>query len=167
MICDLSRADVPWIRYYNYKEKIGMNPVVDLLRHEPWEHRVNSRIWPAGGYITPNLTQICHWWLENDYPLNDIQSLEIDQDPRMAVLENNYLNQFVATSERDLWRVSRLWQLTNTRYILAGAEWEQGLNQFGEPKNGFRTVMRMNLEAYKPGIAQPEGRGGQDRANQQ
>ncbi len=36
MICDLSRADVPWIRYYNYKEKIGLNPVTELLQKEPW-----------------------------------------------------------------------------------------------------------------------------------
>jgi hypothetical protein len=155
MICDLSRADIPWIRYYNYKEKIGLNPVTDLLRHEPWEHRVNSRIWPAGGYMTPNLTYLCHWWIENDYPFNDIQTLEIDQDPRMAVLENNYLNQFVATSDRDIWRATRLWQLTNTRYFLVGAEWEQALNQLGEPKNAFRTVMRMNI-VPKPGVAVPE-----------
>jgi hypothetical protein len=158
MICDLSRADIPWIRYYNYKEKIGLNPVTDLLRHEPWEHRVNSRIWPAGGYMTAGLTQLCHWWIENDYPFNDIQTLEIDQDPRMAVMENNYLNQFIVGSERDLWRATRLWQLTNTRYFLVGAEWDPGLNQLGEPKNSFRTVMRMNV-VTKPGITQPEDSG--------
>jgi hypothetical protein len=158
MICDLSRADIPWIRYYNYKEKIGLNPVTDLLRHEPWEHRVNSRIWPAGGYITPGLTQLCHWWIENDYPFNDIQTLEIDQDPRMAVLERNYLGQFAVSSDRDLWRATRLWQLTNTRYFLVGAEWGPALNQLGEPQNSFRTVMRMNV-VHKAGIVQPEDMG--------
>jgi hypothetical protein len=35
MICDLARADVPWIRYFNYKQKYTMNPVVDLLRTLP------------------------------------------------------------------------------------------------------------------------------------
>ncbi len=158
MICDLSRSDVPWIRCFNYKEKFSMNPVVDLLRHDPWEHRVNSRVWPAGGYMTPDLTGLCHWWLENDYPFNDIQSLEIDQAPRMTVLENNYLGLFVANSDRDLWRMTRLWQLANTRYLLAGADWEAKLNQFGEPKNSFRTVVRMNV-VPKPGIVQPEDPG--------
>jgi hypothetical protein len=158
MICDLSRADIPWIRYYNYKEKMSMNPVVDLLRHEPWEHRVNSRIWPAGGYMTANLTQLCHWWIENDYPFNDIQTLEIDQDPRMAVLENNYLGLFAVSSDRDLWRATRLWQLTNTRYFLVGAEWAPALNQLGEPKNSFRTLLRMNV-VPKPGVVQPEDSG--------
>jgi hypothetical protein len=158
MICDISRSDIPWIRYYNYKEKISMNPVVDLLRHEPWEHRVNSRIGPSSGYMTPNLTYFCHWWLENDYPLNDIQSLEIDQAPRMPVLDSNYLNAFSVTSERDIPRAIRLWQLTNTRYLLAGIEWEGPLNQLSQPKNCFRTVMRMNV-VNKPGITQPEDQG--------
>jgi len=36
MICDLYRADVPWIRYYNYKDKMSMNPAVEKLRQKPW-----------------------------------------------------------------------------------------------------------------------------------
>jgi hypothetical protein len=158
MICDLSRSDRPWIRCYNYKEKFSMNPVVDLLRQEPWEHRVNSRTWPAGGYMTGNLTGLCHWWLENDYLVNDIESLEIDQAPRMPVMDSSYLNLFGVSSERDIPRAIRLWQLTNTRYILAGMEWETPLNQLGELKNSFRTVMRMNV-VPKPGIVQPEDAG--------
>jgi hypothetical protein len=158
MICDLSRADVPWIRYYNYREKISPNAVTDFLKHEPWEHRVNSRIWPAGAYMTAGLTGLCHWWIENDYPFNDIETLEIDQDPRMSVMLNNYLNLFIVGSERDLWKLTRLWQLTNTRYLFAGAEWEPALNQLGEPPNSFRTVMRMNV-VYKPGVTVPEDSG--------
>jgi hypothetical protein len=104
MICDLSRADIPWIRYYNYKEKNEPQSRDRSSPHEPWEHRVNSRIWPAGGYMTPNLTGLCHWWLENDYPFNDIQSLEIDQAPRMAVLESDYLGQFVVSSAAKTFR---------------------------------------------------------------
>jgi hypothetical protein len=158
MICDLSRADMPWIRYYNYKEKMSPNPVVDLLKHEPWEHRVNSRTWPAGGYMTPDLTGPCHWWIENDYPFNDIETLEIDQAPRMATLESEYLGRFVLTSSKDLSPMTRLWRLTNTRYIVAGAEWEGPLNDFGEPKNSFRAAMRLNM-VKKPGIDQPEDPG--------
>jgi hypothetical protein len=158
MICDLTRADAPWIRCYNYRQKFSMNPVVDLLRHEPWEHRVNSRSWPAGGYMTPELTGLCHWWLENDYPFNDIQSLEIDQAPRMPILDSSYLGLFAASSDRDFWRMTRLWQLSNTRYILAGADWEARLNQFGQPRDSFRTVMRMNI-VPKRGIVQPEDPG--------
>jgi hypothetical protein len=158
MICDLSRADIPWIRYYNYKEKMSPNPVVDFLKRDPWEHRVNSRTWPAGGYITPELTMLCHWWIENDYPFNDIESLEIDQAPRMATLESDYLNHFVLVSDSDLSPATRLWRLTNTRYILAGADWESKLNQRGQPRDSFRTVMRLNV-VPKHGIDQPEDPG--------
>ena len=40
MICDLSRADQPWVRYFNYQEKYADNDIVKILRQEPWEHRV-------------------------------------------------------------------------------------------------------------------------------
>ena len=45
MICDLSRADEPWVRYYNYREKVfAENPIVELLRREPYEHRVAAKL---------------------------------------------------------------------------------------------------------------------------
>jgi len=149
MICDLSRADVPWIRYYNYKEKISPNPVVDFLRQKPWEHRVVAHIAPANGTdlgrSSPNFAGLSHWWLENDYPFNDIESLEIDQAPRMPVLDNNYLGRFLGYSNTNMAPVTRLWQLTNTRYVIGDAVLTESLNSFGEPKDSFRTLMRMNL----------------------
>ncbi|HEY3862205.1 MAG TPA: hypothetical protein VGO59_09980 [Verrucomicrobiae bacterium] len=158
MACDLGRSDRPWVRYYDYTQTMSPNPLTDLLKKDPWEHRVNSRSWPEGGYMTPNLTLQCHWWLENDYPFNDIESLEIDQMPRMPVLDGEYLNHFVPTSEDNLLPMTRLWQLCNTRYILAGAEWEDKLNKAGVPPNSFRPVMRMNL-VPKPGVATPRDGG--------
>ncbi len=161
MICDLSRADLPWIRYFNYQQKYTFNPVVDLLRHEPWEHRVVSRLSPMGPYdIAPdgNFGALCHWWLENDYPWNDIQSLEIDQAPRMPVLDSSYIGNFLVRSGDNLSPAARLWQLTNTRYIFADARLEPALNQLAEPRNSFRTLMRMDM-VNKPGIDQPEDAG--------
>jgi hypothetical protein len=185
MICDLFRADLPWIRYFNYQQKYSMNPVVDLLRHEPWEHRVDSRFSPMGAYdIVPdgNTGALCHWWLENDYPYNDIQSLEIDQAPRMPEMDRSYLGNFVAhkaedlspaarqwasTNPRDngLWNwvvqagpASRLWRLTNTRYIFGDVRLTDVLNQFADPPNSFRTLMQMNM-VNKPGIMVPEDAG--------
>jgi hypothetical protein len=115
MIGDLSRADIPWIRYYNYKQKFTMNPVVDTLRHEPWEHRVASCFSPAAhDYLSPNpgdptFGLLCHWWMENDYPVNDIELLEIDQAPRMPVLDRNYLGNFVARTPDDLTPAAVQW----------------------------------------------------------
>ena len=162
MIRDLSRADVPWIRYFNYKQKYTMNPVVDLLRKEPWEHRVVSRTSPMGGYdlggSDPNFGGLSHWWLENDFPYNDIQSLEIDQAPRMPVLDSSYIGNFVIRSQNDLTPVLRLWKLTNTRYIFADARVEGLLNQLAQPPNSFHTIMRMDM-VIKPGVAQVEDAG--------
>jgi hypothetical protein len=160
-ICDLYRADVPWIRYYNYKEKYSLNPVTEILRQKPWEHRVVARTSPIGPYdlsTDPNFGGVNHWWLENDFPYNDIESLEIDQAPRMPLLDSSYLGDFLVRSRTDPSPATRLWQLTNTRYVLADASMESVLNQFGEPKNSFRTVMRMDL-VVKPGIIQFEDAG--------
>jgi hypothetical protein len=161
MICDLYRADAPWIRYYNYKEKYSMNPVVEILRQKPWEYRVSSRTSPMGPYdlsTDPNFGGLNHWWLENDFPFNDIQSLEIDQAPRMPVLDSRYLGNFLVRSRTDLSPATRLWQLTNTRYILADSSMEPVLNQSGEPKNSFRAVLRMDL-TNKPGLTRFEDAG--------
>jgi hypothetical protein len=149
MICDLYRADVPWIRYYNYKEKLSPNPVVDFLRQKPYEHRVVARLSPTGVYdlggSNVNFSGLCHWWLENDYPFNDIESLEIDQAPRMPMMDSSYLGNFTGNSSTNLTPATRLWQLTNTRYIFADAQLAPALNSLGAPKNSFRTLMRMDL----------------------
>ena len=147
MILDLSRADAPWVRYYDYKYKYSMNPVVDFLRHEPWEHRVMSRFSPTGGYIPGegNLGALCHWWLENDYLANNIESLEMDQAPRLPDLDRNYIDTFGGWSQQDLSSPVRMWRLTNTRYILADARVTPALNQLAEPRNSFRNVMLMDI----------------------
>jgi len=193
VICDLSRADVPWIRYYNYKEKLSMNPVVEILRQKPWEHRVVSRFSPMGPYdlggADANFGGLCHWWLENDYPFNDVESLEIDQAPRLPVLDSSYLGNFTLRSTNDLspaalqwgstnprdnplwyWVMqsgpaARLWRLTNTRYIFADAHLADVLNLFTVPSNSFRTILRLDMKdqsgAYylKPGVTQLEDAG--------
>jgi hypothetical protein len=160
MMFDLGRSDAPWVRYYDYKYKYSMNPVVDFLRHEPWEHRVMSRFSPTGGYIPggANLGALCHWWLENDYLANNIESLELDQAPRLPDLDRNYINNFAGLSQQNLSSPVRLWRLTNTRYILADARVTPALNQLAEPKNSFRNVMLMDI-VTKPGVTQVEDAG--------
>ncbi|MGP8197904.1 MAG: hypothetical protein ACLQU4_00195 [Limisphaerales bacterium] len=160
MIFDLSRADAPWVRYYDYEQKFSMNPVVDLLRHDPWEHRVMSRFLPTGGYIPGDgaLGALCHWWLENDYLANNIESLELDQAPRLPDLDRTYIDNFGGWTSQDLSPPVRMWRLTNTRYILADARVTPALNQLAEPKNSFRSVMLMDI-VNKPGVIQWEDPG--------
>jgi hypothetical protein len=153
MFLDLGRADQPWVRYYDYQYTYSLNPVTIFLRHEPWEHRVMSRFVPTGGYIPSegNLPALCHWWLENDYLANNIESLELDQAPRLPDLDRNYIDNFSGISSTDLSGPVRLWRLTNTRYILADARLTEALNRLAEPKNSFRDVMLMDI-VPKPGV---------------
>jgi hypothetical protein len=65
---------------------------------------------------------------------------------------------FFVSSQNDIWKLTRLWQLTNTRYIFASEDWLEPLNDMGEPKGSFRNVMRMNV-VNKPGVVQPEDSG--------
>lgn len=154
MIFDLARSDAPWVRYYDYTQVYSMNPVVDFLRQKPWEHRVMSRLSPTGPYDiagAENLGALCHWWLENDYLANNIESLEIDQAPRLPDLDRNYIGAFMVRSDKDLSPPVRMWRLTNTRYLLADARVTDALNQMAEPRNSFRNVMLMDIVPKREG----------------
>ena len=159
MIFDLSRADLPWVRYFNYDQKYSMNEVTKVLMDKPYEHRVVGRLSPRGGYDLPgngNFAAVIHWWIENDFPYHDIQSLEIDQMPRMPVIEGNYLGLFYPRAPEDFAPAERLWKLTNTRYLLADASFLDGLNNAAGPgRRPFHYVFRFNL-VPKPGITNAE-----------
>jgi hypothetical protein len=169
LMCDLSRADWPWVRYFDYTEKYSMNPVTDFLRKHPYEGRViGPRLSPQGDYKLTgdaNFGAMCHWWIENDFPYNDIQCLDIDQWPRMPILETQYIGAFNATGQGDLPLVARLWQLTNTRYILASAGAAQLFNQSGNHGNSFLDRYLFTFTGAdgqllaKPGVKLPEDSG--------
>lgn len=193
MIVDLGRSDAPWIRYFNYKQKYSINPVVDFLKNGPWEHRVASRFSPVPapydlvpgmdtGSPDNNVGALCHWWLENDYPYRNIECLELDQAPRMPILDSSYINNFNARNAADVsaaavqwaqtnnpqnslfrWVIgcgpaARMWRLTNTRYIFGSADFVAVANRYVDPPNSFRTLMRLEMD-YKPGIVIPEDAG--------
>lgn len=153
MILDLGHADLPWLRYYDYTKVYNMNPVVDFLRHQPWEHRVMSRLSPTGGYIPGegNFVALCHWWLENDYMANNIESLEIDQAPRLPIIDGNMIGLFRPRSQEDWVSPLRLFRLTNTRYIFADARWTPIFNQVPEFKDSFRNVMLVDILPKREG----------------
>src|SRR5262249_37569621 len=44
LVADLARANRPWIVYYDYLERYASNPVLDIIRKEPFEHRVAARL---------------------------------------------------------------------------------------------------------------------------
>ena len=160
MIVDMGRADLPWVRYFNYDQKYSMNEVSQVLMEKPYEHRVVGRLSPRGGYDLPgdgNFAAIIHWWIENDFPYRGIQSLEIDQMPRTPDLDGHYLSVFPyhGTGQElnaNIGAAARLWKLSNTRYVLAAAGLLPALNEYGDPQHGaFKIVKQFNL-VPKPGF---------------
>jgi hypothetical protein len=155
---DLVRADIPWVHYFDYKEKYALNSVTDFLLDKPWEHRVIGKLEPRGpgSGIQPGFGQLYFFWLQNDFPYHDIQTLDFSQAPRMPDLDRLYLKAFELAGadirNTDLRPAVRLWQLTNTRYILGSASAMEFLNQRADPiHHSFRLQGLFNIR-LKPGL---------------
>ena len=124
---DLGRADVPWVIHWDYKQKyeVGtLNPIVDFLRNEPYEHRVAEMPFELPGDMFALYHQLYRVeWMQHHFPYYNIQCLDIIQMPRMAEDLSQYLTAILphSQSQSEFWRFSRHWQLTNTRYLLGPA----------------------------------------------
>jgi hypothetical protein len=158
IILDLARADQPWIRYFDYKKEYAANSVVDFLQDKPYEHRVMGRISPKGlgaGLGSP-FGQVYNYWQQNDFPYHNIQTLDFAQWPRIPLLDATYLNKFALQgndfNHADLWPAERLWELTNTRYILTFASAAPILNKYADAQDRFRINARLQV-LPKPGVA--------------
>jgi len=108
---DLWRANVPWLRYYDYKIRYAINPVLEVLRNQPFQHRVTMPAFHLGMPFTMMQQYYHAEWLQHHFPYYNIQSLDVAQEPRIPTEKRAYLH----TLERDY---VRLLTLTNTRYIL-------------------------------------------------
>jgi len=173
LLCDVGRADRYWLKYYNYKEKYAMNPVLDFLRKEPYEKKSTAKLMPFGHYdITScpaprkpfdnNFYAVCNEWLQNQFPYYNIQAIDIIQAPRTPEVDNNMAQAFMPRTSADLQICARLWQLTNTRYIFCwtgflnrplyqGGPSLQGLDPSG---NAFQVRTRLNV-VPGPGVITP------------
>jgi hypothetical protein len=158
IILDLARADIPWVHYYDYAEKYGLNSVTEFLIDKPWEHRAIGKLEPRGpgSGITQGFGQLYFFWIQNDFPYHDIQTLDFSQMPRMPDLDRLYLKNFELAGadirSADLRPAVRLWQLTNTRYILGSASAMEFLNQRADPKHHSFTVVQNFIMRLKPGL---------------
>lgn len=111
LVTDLSRANSPWIRYENYREKYRSNAILDFLSERPYEHRVTMGPNPGIPEIATFHQGVYHaLWLQHHFPYYGIQSLDIPQEPRVAQEKLDYVNTLSA-------QPARYWQLSNTRYL--------------------------------------------------
>ena len=146
LVVDLGRANLPWIVHYDYQKKYALNPVVDLLREKPYEHRVThsvpfalpSQMPPEMvDYISRFRTFIYYQdWLQNLFPFYNVQSIDIIQMPR-APEDVVAFQRALAGSPR------RLWELTNTRYLVDWAGFVEPLNNVLDP-----VARRFRVQTY-------------------
>jgi len=149
---DLARANVPWIVYQDDRHKYASNPIIEFLGREPYEHRV--QIVPfQGGPALGQLQEIYGLeWLQHLFPYNDIQSLDLVMEPRVAADNQAYRAAFVSPDmSRNVRLLVRKWELTNTRYLLGlGGEFADRLNDQLDPeRRRFRLHTAFNLVAKR------------------
>lgn len=154
---DLGRANQPWIIWWNYVEKYSTNPVIDLLRDKPYEHRMAMITFdvPPQLQILQNLYKI--EWSQHALPNYNIQSLDIVQLPREPQDMAAYEKVFEAPDQAERARLAtRKWELTNTRFLLGVAELAESVNRQLDPvKHRFRVAQRFRVMA-KPGVSRVE-----------
>ena len=163
LVVDLYRANTPWVKYYDWVTRYQSNPVFDLLKEKPWEQRVTAFLDPhrqgplVGGDAALSWTYLQKEWLENQYQYFNIQSLDISQMPRVPELETAYFGALgLMENQNNLPLVARLWQLTNTRYILGSKDAVDQLNGMVDPvQKRIRVKMPFGL-GLKPGVTPPD-----------
>ncbi|HWH70174.1 MAG TPA: YfhO family protein, partial [Candidatus Sulfotelmatobacter sp.] len=153
---DLGRANQPWIVTWNYEQKYASNPVIDLLRDKPYEHRVAILPFraPAELELINQLYRI--EWAQHHFLYYNVQSLDLVQMPRMPEDLMAFETAFQPRNTEDAPRLmTRRWQLTNTRYLLGAAGFLEVLNQQLDPgQHRFRIAERFQI-VPKPGIDRP------------
>lgn len=141
LVVDLGRANRFWIVPVNYKQKYASNPLVDVLREKPYEHRatisLGFRLPPEFGNLQNYFHQLYGIeWLQHVFPYYNVQALDVTQLSRRP---EDYVQfeerTFAFNGDPARARLQdRHWELTNTRYIIGLAAYQQSLNEIGPGK---------------------------------
>ena len=157
LLVDLGRANLPWITHWDYQQKYASDPIVDILRDKPYEHRVIQlpfRVPDQFALFNGNAGLYGIEWVQQLFPYYNIQSLDLVMRPRVGSDLELYEANFLPASEDKSYLLPRHWQLTNTRYLLGPAGFLDVLNQQLDPaQHRFRIVQRFAI-APKPGVEQ-------------
>ena len=163
LVADLGWANLPWVITWNWVQKYATNPVIELLREKPYEHRVAVLPFrpPPQLAVFSDLYQI--EWKQQLFPYYNIQSLDIVQMPRQPVDFLAFEQALVSDgSGKTQYLLARRWQFTNTRYLLGPVKLMvppatlldtlEVLNQQFDPaQRRFRILLRFDL-GLKPGV---------------
>jgi len=154
LVADLLPIGRQWIVMVNWKEKYESNSIIELLRQRPYEQRValfppnyvDVRRLPRE--LLPRLQQYEFFaglygteWTQHLFQYNNIQTLDIIQEPRVATDKAAYESVMLSSP-------LRRWELTNTRYLIGPTLFLGLLNrQFDAGSNRFRIAVQFDLAA--------------------
>jgi len=145
LLLDFYRADLPWVVYWNFAEKYAPTELTEKLRTDAHQHRVAAL--PMQINQEYGLLQQLYFgdWLQHRFRYYNIQSLDVVQEPRPSADNAAYRAALYGKGAAGL---TRLWELTNTRYLLApGGPWPERINQQLDPKQRrFRVAYPFSLE---------------------
>ncbi len=152
VVVDLARANTPWIIYWNYHEKYATNPIIELLKQAPHEHRVQSLPFQLSKGFAAFQQLYGMEWTQHLFLYNNVQCLDITQEPRSTAENKSYREALLGRADT----IARLWELTNTRFIF-GLNDTNFLNslsaQLDRGQNRFRIHTPFEL-VPKPGVTQ-------------
>ena len=150
---DLGRANLPWVVTWDWESKYATNPVIDFLRVEPYKQRVAVVPFPAPGQFALFRDLYDIEWLQQLFQYYNIQSLDLIMNPRPREDQMAFENALRITNTNQVYRVTRRWQLTNTRYLLGWAGFLDALNQELDPvQHRFRVAARFEI-VLKPDVS--------------
>ena len=155
LVFDLGRANLPWIIHWDYQQKYATNDVIEFLRQKPYEHRVAVLPFAAPPEASTLSTLYRIEWAQHPFLYYNIQSLDIVQLPIMPVDLAAFETALQPQGANPLFRMTRRWQLTNTRYLLGPASFLDQLNDglnHGEPR--FRIALSFDI-VPKLGVDKP------------
>ena len=153
VVLDLGRANLPWIVHWDYGQKYATNDVIEFFREKPYEHRVAELRFP--GSQQPSLLDTLYHieWAQHHFFYYNIQSLDIVQLPHMPEDLAAFETALRPQGSNTLFRMTRRWQLTNTRYLLGSASSLDTLNAELDPAlHRFRIARSFDI-VPKPGFA--------------
>lgn len=152
LIVDLSRANRFWIVYYDYQKKYASNPIIEKLRHKPFEARITSTLNPfaptslAQGQQAALLQFFTASWLQHPFPYFNIHSLDVVQMPRRKRMDERFGLHFAPQNAQEAYKYTRLWELTSTRYLIGMTNSAALLNRhFDHGRDRFQILSRFQF----------------------
>jgi hypothetical protein len=156
---DLGLADWSWIVHWDTNYKYTSDSLVEFLAQKPYEHRVGVMPQEFGVPETAQAQQqlgILHYanygqLKQNLYLYRNIQCYDVVQESRVGTDKTAFLQAIPWFPQdprpQDPRFLFRLWQLSNTRYILGqGGRLPELINQqFRLGTNGFRIVQSFDF----------------------